>query len=145
MRMGFDVVSDMPILSKRLVKLAEAAKDDVLRKALEQGSERVVRAIQIRISTGARRSRGNLEKGITYRINSSYLTGRAQSATFGWKKLRVRTSRKGVATYVTDYGPVLEYDKKRRLRHLESGFEEARQSAETAMLAVIRRAMKKTT
>ena len=143
MRMRFSVHNDYPVLSKKLLELAKAADAAMLHQALAAGSDIVVEAIRLRIRISAKRSRGNLAQSIQYRISEDWFSGKATSATFGWDKVAVRVSKKGRTTYASDYGPVLEYDSKRRLRHLESGFEDSRDSAEAAMLRVLESAITK--
>lgn len=135
-------IGDVGVMSKQLEDLAGAADDEVLAGALQAGGDTVVEGIRARVRGDARRSSGNLARSIKYRLDSSYLTGRAYAVVFGWDKVPVRTSKEGKVTYTSDYGPILEYDSKRQLRHLESGFEDTRGQAEDQMLQTITQSIK---
>lgn len=142
MRISIRGYGDTEVLNKQLAALAQVAEDAVINQALADGGQIVVDGIRARIRKDARRATGNLERAIKYRLDSSWLTGRAYAVTFGWDKIAARTSKTGNVTYTTDYGPVLEFDGKRQLRHLEAGFEDARQEAEATMAHVIQQSIK---
>lgn len=143
MRLRASALGDAQLIDQELQRLAAAADDDVVEEALRAGGDIVVDSIRARISASARQSSGGLSRSIKYRLNKSWLTGRAYSVTFGWDKLAVRRSKKGRTTYASDYGPVLEFSANRQLRHLEQGFEDAQADAEVAMKQTIEKAMNK--
>lgn len=131
-------------LDEELRKLAALAEDRVMEEALEAGGETVVGGVGNRIDRDARRSTDTLKRSIKYRLDRSWMTERAYAVSFGWDKIAARRSKKGNVTYTTDYGPVLEFGEKRKLRHLKQGFEDTRDIAEEQMRNVIQGAINKT-
>lgn len=140
MKFKFEIIDDREV-SDELMRLAKAASPDTLNDAITEGSEIVLEGIRNRIRSDARRKTGALEGAIKYRIDSDWLSGRAVKSVFGWDKKLVRRSREGKPTYTTDYGPVLEYDSKRQLRHLEAGFDDTQQEAENRMASIFNAAL----
>lgn len=143
MRFRFKSYGDAEALSKELEGLIKLTDNGTLDEALTAGGDIVVEGIRGRIRSDARRSSGALAKSIKYRLDQAWLSGRTYAVVFGWSKDAVRKSKAGKTTYTTDYGPVLEFDSKRQLRHLESGFDEAKGAAEDAMARVITSAIEK--
>lgn len=143
MNVRFQALGDMSLVDQELRALAAAAEDAVLEEALQAGAEIMLNSIRAEVSAKAKDSTGKLASGLKFRLDKSYLTGRAYRAAFGWDKTPVRRSKAGKVTVVSDYGPVLEYSTNRQLRHLETGFEAAQADAEAAMKTVITRAQER--
>lgn len=143
MNFKINAVGDIALIDQELRALAAAADDAVIAEALEAGSEIMLSSIRAEVSAKAKDSTGKLASGLKFRLDKSYLTGRAYKAVFGWDRTPVRRSKAGKMTVVSDYGPVLEFSDNRKLRHLETGFEAAQADAEAAMKTVITRAQER--
>lgn len=128
------------ILRESLQKIVGKASNVAVERGLKNGAEIVKRSMRQRVTKRSRS--GNLEKSVTYRVKKEYLTDRAYSAVFGWSDIKVRTNKKGEATSTKDYGPVLEFDEKRRLRHLKIGFDDKQDEAVDAIMREVNKELK---
>lgn len=139
-----EAVGNTAQAQEELMRLAKAAEDATLSEALTDGGDLMLAGMRAQIAANAKHQSGKLASALKYRLNTEYLSGRAYAATFGWEKIARRRSKKsGHTWYTSDYGPVLEYDSTRSLKHMEQGFEDTKDQAQNAMIAVIRGAMDK--
>lgn len=142
-------IGEVELLNDELKKLINLVDGEAIKGALKVGAELVQANIQEKVTSRIKnraKSKGNLAKSIVYKIGVGRGEKKDGVATFYWDDIVVRTRRSNKEskskryagpTSTATYGPILENDDKRILRHLEEGFEEVTNEVESAMLSVI--------
>ncbi len=131
-------------LSADFVKLRDLGQSAKVKSALVEAAQVIVRQQKLLVRQQAKsHPRGQLENAVS--AGSPYSCATSAGIKFGWEqkgisgksKYRDSNGRRRSVKTVADYAGILEYSSKRKLRHLEEGFENSADAATSHLQSLL--------